>query len=113
MSSIAASTRLFRRLRFGLLGALLPVAIAVIEGEVRLDEGDTRPEGKFVVFVTLDRVGEAASRRQFLTEGTSAQMFEMAGYLTERIASHVGADVSDAVRARFGRGMTPNLAAFQ
>ena len=39
--------------------------------------------------LTLNRVGVIANRRQFLTEGKSTQLFEMAGYLAERIARHI------------------------
>ena len=76
--------------------------------EVRLDETGRGGEDKFVVFVTLDRLGETAVRRQFLTEGAPSQLFDMAEYLTERIARHLNVTIGDSARGRFGVGMTEN-----
>jgi len=93
-------------------GDLEPLADYIIDGEVRLDTA-AGSEETFVVFVTLDRLSAEAVRLQFLTEGTLDEMFDMAGYLTERIARHLDITITADLRARLGRGMTEDLTAFQ
>lgn len=94
-------------------GEAEPIADYLIDGEVRMDEVDRGGDGKFVVFVTLDRLGAEAVRRQFLTEGAPSQLFDMAEYLTERIARHLGFQLGPGDKLRFRAAMTQNLAAFQ